>query len=161
MEYANGWGKLFKRSFDPSRSLRLVSKEMRYNIDNYPYKDKFRSGYVADEHGVSHIRGSAQLWRACFPTARSANLCRRSDLYFADFEALQGLWCIDVSQSMTLRDEHFVNFKGIHTLYMNDCRQVTITDKAFESLAGIHTLELRHCNQSTITDLAFETPPSP
>ena len=68
-------------------------------------------------------------WRAAFPAAVGASVCR----------------------NRRLRDADFVHLRGLRSLDMSWCWQESITDGAFAHLAGIHTLDMGCCCQVTIT----------
>ena len=66
-------------------SLRLISKEMNYNVANCPWND-LRKPYFRAWGLPSRIVGSLASWHASFPFARSANICLRRDLTDAEFQ---------------------------------------------------------------------------
>jgi len=115
-------------------SLRLVSKEMKWNVENYPWNDLKKPYYLAWKL-PSRVVGSLASWKACFPSARSVNLCLRRDLTDADFQT----YLTEVSY-----------------ILMRGCDQTTLTDKAFSNLPYVIYIDMKYCNQPTITDKAFD-----
>lgn len=115
-------------------SLRLVSKEMKWNVENYPWND-LRKPYFLAWGLPSRIIGSLLSWKACFPYARSANLCLRRDLTDGDFQT---------------------HLREVSYLLMRGCDQETITDKAFRDMPYLVYIDMKYCNQPTITHKAFD-----
>ena len=72
---------------------------------------------------ITPIDYSLKIWRNKFPNAIG----------------------IKVSRSYELTDDECIYFKGIK--YLNIGHQQTITDKAFENFKGIHTLNMNECDQ--------------
>jgi len=114
-------------------SLRLINKGMLENVENYPWND-LRNPYFRAWDLPSRVFGSLASWKACFPYARSVNLCLRGDLTDADFQA----YLTEVSY-----------------ILMRGCNQETITDKAFSNMPYLIYIDMKYCNQPTITDRAF------
>jgi len=115
-------------------SLRLVNKEMKLNVENYPWNDLYKPYYLAWDL-PSRVLGSLQSWKICFPYARSVNLCLRRDLTDTDFQA----YLTEVSY-----------------ILMRGCDQETLTDKAFSNLPYLIYVDMKYCNQPTISDRAFD-----
>jgi hypothetical protein len=115
-------------------SLRLVSKEMKWNVEHCPWND-LKKPYFRAWGLPSRVIGSLASWKACFPYACSVNLCLRRDLTDADFQT----YLTEVSY-----------------LLMRGCDQETLTDKAFSNLPYLIYVDMKYCNQPTITEKAFD-----
>ena len=70
-----------------STSFRLISKEFKWNVENYPWDDYNNPSLRSDVY-QSRVIGKISSWKACFPYARSINLAGRYDLTEADFAHL-------------------------------------------------------------------------
>ena len=134
--------------------LRLVCREFLAAVSEQPWEDR-----------DTVIMGCIAAWRACFPHARCANVCkedmnsddemRAAPVVDADFVHFEGLRELYMESCKGITDAAFVHLRGIHTLDMSNCDQVTITDAAFAHLAGVQRLCIEGCDQATITDAAF------
>ena len=136
--------------------LRLVCREFQAAVAAHPWEDR-----------ETVIQGSIGAWRASFPQARCANVCkttwggvggtvtRRAPVVDADFVHFEGLWELDMSGCTAVTDAAFVHLRGIRLLNMRECNQPAITDAAFAHLVDIQKLCILSCNQATLTDAAF------
>jgi hypothetical protein len=137
-------------------ALRLVSREFQAAVAAHPWEDR-----------ETVIQGSIGAWRASFPQARCANVCkttwggvggtvtRRAPVVDADFVHFEGLWELDMSGCTAVTDAAFVHLRGIRLLNMRECNQPAITGAAFAHQVGIQKLCILSCNQATLTDAAF------
>ena len=134
-------------------ALRLVCREFLAAVSEHPWEDR-----------RTVIMGCIAAWRACFPHARCANVCkedmnsddemRAAPVVDADFEHFEGLRELYMAGCRDVTDAAFVHLRGIHTLDMSGFNKDTVTDAAFAHLAGIQRLSM-FCGQATITDAAF------
>ena len=135
-------------------ALRLVCREFLAAVSEHPWEDR-----------RTVIKGSIAAWRACFPHASCANVCkwdvddkaerRAAPVMDADFVHFEGLRELYMAYCGDVTDAAFVHLRGIHTLDMTLCFQQAITDAAFAHLAGIQRLSIRYCSQATTTNAAF------
>ncbi len=151
-------GVVLLRMFDTREAcvLRLVCREFLEAVSQQQWEDR-----------DTVIHGSIAAWRACFPRARCANICRftyeyvrgrrarRAYVADADFVHFQGLRELYMADCTDVTDAAFVHLRGIHTLDMSLCSQLAITNAAFAHLAGIQRLNMWRCSQTTLTDAAF------
>jgi len=168
---------MFKTS--EANNLRLVCKEIKKDIEEYPWKDM-----------KTLIKGNINNWRNCFPNAKGANVTqyhyaynpsgRRTPVVDENFLNFVGLEELDIPFCLHITDAAFTHLSGIKKLNMQFCHQITdaafiylegihtlnisgipekekkITDEAFKYLKGIKNLNMHGCNQLTITDAAFK-----
>lgn len=119
-------------------SLRLVCKEFKKSISEYQWDDQ------------TNVKGSIQLWKICFPRAKSINI-RDSNITDLDFIHLENVKKINMSYCKLVTDNAFKYLQDTHTLNMEGCDQ--ITNNAFSNLKKIHTLNILGCFD--ITDDVF------
>ena len=122
---------------------RLVCREFRDTIADYPWKDIHTT-----------VRGRTDLWKKCFPKAKAINLnqtYRRTHVRDEDISHLRGLNYINISFCHHITDNAFEFLEDYKCILMNNCPQ--ITNKAFKHLIGIKRLEMSYC--PLITTRAF------
>jgi hypothetical protein len=124
-----------------ANTLRLVCKELKREVGEYPWEDMETviRGYVGER--VGEREGQRGAWRACFPRARGANveMCEP--------------W-LSSGRRNPVVDLDFVHFVGLRALNMSCCSQVT--GAALRAhLGGIEKLDISWCQDPTIANFAF------
>jgi hypothetical protein len=107
-------------------SFRLISKEFKWNIENYPWND-FNNPSLQTDLYKSRVIGKISSWKACFPYARSINLVARYDIRDADFIHLNEVSYILLQYSCGTYSDSIVS------------------QEAFDKVPNLFYIDMRNC----------------
>lgn len=158
----------FTATYISSRlQLNLVSKEMKYNVENYPWRDRMSTAdssnfwqvipYYHDEdgnlNGMKKVKNLAR-WRKCFPSAASLVYAIKA-LDPSEFPLLAGVPIVNLSYVTCISGSVMEHLAGAYVvLFGSRITDLGPHEEAFQKLKNVQKLSLVYNN--SITGLCFQ-----